>query len=61
MPKAYWSGKIKGAGRRQVKCVQCATPCVKTIGINEDDPAGCIDESKRSKSMHNQTMVAQPA
>ena len=44
----YWVGVIRGGGFREVRCIQCEPPCVKTISVSADDPK-CKKEAQNGK------------
>ena len=44
----YWVGIIRGGGFREVRCIQCEPPCVKTISVSADDPK-CKKEAQNGK------------
>lgn len=39
----YWIGVIRGGGKREVRCLQCAKHCVFLISVSDDEPE-CPDE-----------------
>ena len=34
----YWIGVIRGGGKREVQCYQCAKQCKFIISVSDDEP-----------------------